>query len=119
MSEDVGNFDTALELCCDQHRRIVLAIIIKEQRPLSLNDLSKSIVRHNHHLTITEVPAEEVTQIYLSLYHIHIPKLVANGVLEYDRERQLVQPTERLEQLEPYLATIIDADPGLNILVNK
>jgi hypothetical protein len=53
-------FDTALELCCDEHRRIILATLTRERRALTLNDLLKEIVRHNHHMPIPDVPSEEI-----------------------------------------------------------
>ncbi|WP_425606551.1 DUF7344 domain-containing protein [Halomontanus rarus] len=104
-----------LDLCRDQHRRIVLAILMEQQRAVSLNDLTKDVITYNHHLSITEAPDEVVDQIYLTLSHIHVPKLVDNRVVTYDRERQLVSPTERLDQLQPYLTTIIEMDPHLDI----
>ncbi|WP_265110611.1 DUF7344 domain-containing protein [Halosolutus halophilus] len=106
-------FDTVLELCQDQHRRIVLAVLAHEKRSLTLNDLTKTILKHNHHAPIMEIPEAEATQIRISLYHMYIPALAELSLVEYDRERRLVEPTSRLEQLEPQLSAIISADPGL------
>ena len=114
MCDDPSDFDTTLRLCCDEHRRIVLATLASERRALSLNDLTNEIVTHNHHEPITDVSGEAVTHVYLSLYHEHVPLLVEASVIEYDRERRLVDPTEQFDRLEPFLSTILDADPGLN-----
>lgn len=35
------------------------------------------------------------------------------SLIEYDQERQLVEPTPQFDQLQPQLSAIIDADPGL------
>ncbi|WP_436344211.1 DUF7344 domain-containing protein [Natronorubrum sp. FCH18a] len=107
-------FNTLLELCQDRHRRIVLAVLATEQRSLTVNDLTKAIVKHNHHTPLTEISKEESKQIRLSLYHIHIPKLEDLSLVTYDQERQLVEPTSQFDQLQPQLSAIIDAVPDLD-----
>ncbi|AHF99877.1 hypothetical protein HALLA_14845 [Halostagnicola larsenii XH-48] len=116
MSDATGELDTVLELCRVEHRRIVLAILLKDRRALTLNDLTKEIVRHNHRMSITDVPSETVSRIHLSVVHQHVPKLADAKVITYDRERQLVEPTDRLDGLESSLSTIIGLDSDLDIL---
>lgn len=106
-------YDTILELCQPQHRRIILAVLAAEKRSVTMNDLTKSIVKHNHHAPLTEVSEEDTTQIRLSLFHVHIPKLEDLSLVDYDPERQLVEPTPQFDQLQPQLSAIVDADPGL------
>lgn len=111
MSRDSSEFDTVLDLCRDHHRRIVLAVLAEEHRSLTVNDLSTAILKYNHQTPITAVSEEVLTDIRLSLYHEHIPKLESEGVIEYDSERQHVVPTERFDQLQPSISAIIEADP--------
>lgn len=106
-------FNTLLELCQEQHRRIILAVLATEKRSLTVNDLTKAIVKHNHHTALLEVSEEESRQIRISLHHIHIPKLEDLSLIEYDQERQLVEPTPQFDQLQPQLSAVIDADPEL------
>ena len=117
MSRDSIEFDTVLDLCRDQHRRIVLAVLAEEHRSLTVNDLSKAILKYNHQTPVTEVSEDVLAGIRLSLYHEHIPKLESEGVVEYDPERQHVVPAEWFDQLQPSLSAIIEADPGLKIPV--
>ncbi|ELY57693.1 DUF7344 domain-containing protein [Natronolimnohabitans innermongolicus] len=106
-------FDTLLELCHEQHRRIVLAVLASEKRSLTVSDLTKAIVKHNHHTPLLEISEEDVRPIRLSLHHVHIPKLADLSLVTYDRERQLVEPTAQFDQLQPQLSAVIDADPEL------
>ncbi|WP_425493586.1 DUF7344 domain-containing protein [Natronosalvus vescus] len=106
-------FDSVLDLCQHQHRRIVLGTLAAEQRSLTLNDLTQVIIKFNHQTPITEMSEDVLTEIRLSLSHVHIPKLVSEGLTNYDSERQLVEPTEQLEQVQPTLSTILAADPTL------
>ena len=113
MSEDSIAFDSVLDLSRNQHRRIVLGTLAEEQRSLTLNDLTKVVLKYNDHTPITEASEDQLTEICLSLYHVHLPKLASNGLINCDPEKQLVEPTEELDQLHPTLSTILDADPTL------
>lgn len=114
MVGDATTFDGVLELCRDQYRRIILAVLASEPRALTLNDLTKTIVKHNHQASITEIANEEINQIQLSLHHLHIPKLEQCGVIEYDPDRQLVEPTAQFDEWEPLISTIVQADPAFD-----
>ena len=113
MVETSTEFNTLLELCQDHHRRIVLAVLATERRSLTVNDLATVIARHNHHAPLMAVSTEESRRIRTSLHHVHIPKLADRSLVDYDRERQLVEPTPQFDRLQPRLSTVIDADPDL------
>lgn len=117
MNESPIEFDTVLDLCRDQHRRIVLAVLAEEKRSLTVNDLTKTILKYNHQTPVTEVSEEILTEIRLSLDRVHIPKLESVGVIEYDPERQHAKPADRFDQLQPYLSAIVDLDPTLEELI--
>lgn len=113
MSEGSPTFDSVLDLCQHQHRRIVLGILAAERRSLTLNDLTQTVLKYNHHTAITEASEDVLTEIRLSLYHVHLPKLASDGLITYDPDRQLVEPTEKFERVQPTVSTILDADSTL------
>lgn len=106
--------DTTLELCGDEYRRIILAALAAEQRSVAVNDLRKIILDYNNHSPVTDTSEEILTELQVSLHHIHIPKLESAGVIEYDSKRQLVEPPEQFNMLQPYLSAILRIDPGLD-----
>lgn len=106
--------DAIHDLCSDKHRRIVLAVLAEQQRPLTLNDLAKTIVKHNHHVPLTEASGETITRIKTSLYHCHVPKFAEAGLIEFDAERKLVEPNAEFEQIETHLASFLAGDPELS-----
>lgn len=112
MAEKSVEFDTVLELCRDRHRRIVLAVLADQDRPLTMHDLTKAILKHNHHTPLAAVSGEDLTAIQTSLYHTHVPKLAAGGFVDYDPERGVVTPAA-FDRLQPALSAIVDADPEL------
>lgn len=108
------DFDTLLELCGHEHRRIVLGTLLDERRALTTRDLSKAIVEYNHHTPLRDVPGETMTRIRTELHHVHVPKLVAAGLVEHDADRELVEPTAAFQEMAPRLTTILSADPELD-----
>lgn len=115
MEKGPVTFDTVLDLCGDFHRRIVLGVLVSEQRTLTLQDLVKALVKHNHHIPSDEVSGEVLTRLHRSLYHLHIPKIAAAGLVEFDTERELVAVTPRFEPMRDPFESVIDADPQLEL----
>ncbi len=113
MSVDSLAFDSVLDLCRNRHRRIVLGALAGEQQSLTLDDLTEAILTHEQQTPLTETSDDERTEIRLSLYHVHLPKLISAGLITYDLELQLVDPTEKFDRTQPTLATILNADPSL------
>lgn len=46
---------------------------------------------------------DRVQELTASLYHVHIPKLVGAGVVEYDPGRDTVRPTGSSRRIERIL----------------
>ncbi|TYL37208.1 DNA-binding protein [Natronococcus pandeyae] len=60
---------------------------------VTLADLADELAVKEHGMTIDGIPADAVTEIYLSLYHCHVPKLVDANIVEYDQDQDLVSIT--------------------------
>ena len=113
MSRNFIHFDSLLDICRNQHRRIVLGALTEEQRAVTLDDLTRGIIKYNHQTPISEISEDVRREIRLSLYHVHLPKLAAEGFVRYCSAQQLVEPTEKLKEAQPTLSTILAADPSL------
>ncbi|AFK20097.1 DNA-binding protein [Haloferax mediterranei ATCC 33500] len=57
---------------------------------LSLADMADELAVWENDCPLTEIPAEDVRDIYLELYHTHLPRLVHANVAVYDQEQDLV-----------------------------
>lgn len=95
-------FNTIFEVFAHHRRRYALRELHRHERPMALADLADEIAVRENETALTDIPAEEVQQIYLTLYHTHIPKLEDADLVDYDQERDTVAPTEHVECLEQY-----------------
>jgi len=111
MGKEPVTFDAVIKLMQNQYRRIVLAVLAAEQQSLTIDDLVESILNYNNHTPSTDCSEDELMEIRFSLHHVHLPKLDSTGLIVYDSDQWLAEPTERLERLESTVSEIIDADP--------
>jgi hypothetical protein len=115
MDGDSIDFGLVLEMCQNKERRVVLRLLVKEQQSLTLDNLTKAIFNSTHQMSPAGASEDKLSDIRLSLYHVHLPKLASKDFIHYDSEKELVAPTNQFEQLQPTLSTILDADPSLEM----
>lgn len=100
MSETEGTeaseVDAALEALADARRRRALRCL-QPHRELTLPDLAEEVTVKEADAPLPELPAERVQEVYFSLYHTHVPKLEAAGLVRYSQERDLVECRDGLE----------------------
>lgn len=91
--------DDVLDILASQRRRYILHCLQTHVLPLALADVADEVAVYEHDTDITDISAEEVKRIYISLYHTHIPKLAERGLVTYSQDRDLVTLSDNGEQL--------------------
>lgn len=84
--------DDAFSLLADRRRRLLLSVMRSYGEEVTLPDAAEEVAARETGYTVQNISAERVKEVYLSLYHDHLPRLVDAGLLEYDQERDLVAP---------------------------
>lgn len=90
-------------LLASSRRRILLSCLQTADLPLHLSDLAREIAVREHDSPPTELPDEARKEIYLSLYHTHVPKLEEYGIVKFNQERKTLELTNKADHLTPYL----------------
>lgn len=114
LARDADAAAAVRSLCRDGHRRTVLALLSYERRPLTLGDLTEAVVRHDYPASVGSVPERVVAEVHRSLERTHVPKLAEAGLVEYDPERRLVEPTAALDRARRQIRDLVEADPALD-----
>ncbi|WP_425607561.1 DUF7344 domain-containing protein [Natrinema zhouii] len=74
-----------------ERRRSALYCLEKYQTPMALADLADEVARVEYDVaTLLQIPGEDVKEIYLDLYHSHIPKMEDANLIEYTQEEDMV-----------------------------
>lgn len=103
-NEESLAMDRVFDALAHQRRRHVLHCLRNYDQTMALADLADEVSVRENETAITEISAEEVKRVYISLYHTHIPKLQDVGVVEYSQERDTVTLLDTADQLDEYLA---------------
>ncbi len=98
------SLDHILRLLADSRRRVVLTLL-QEHGSLRLPDLAEEVVRIETDTSIPELTEEEITRVYMELWHVHIPKLAEADVIEYDQQRDVVLLGDSVEEVAKFLPT--------------
>jgi hypothetical protein len=88
-----GTLDRVFELLSNRRRRQFLYVLYAYGETLALADAADEVARLEHGRPLEDISPETVKQVYMSLYHSHVPKLVEADVLRYDQELDLVALT--------------------------
>ncbi|WP_436910634.1 DUF7344 domain-containing protein [Halosimplex marinum] len=95
----------AFGLLDHRYRRYVVETLERHDCELTLADLADEVARREHDRPVSEIDSETVSELYLALYHTHVPKLAEGDAVRYDQESDTVEPRERVETL----AQVLDA----------
>ncbi|WP_425493587.1 DUF7344 domain-containing protein [Natronosalvus vescus] len=98
--------DELFQLLANQRRRHILLALIREGKPLDIGILSQEIAAWEDGNELEEVSSKDRKRVYTALQQSHLPKMDKVGVLEYDRDRGMVEPTSTLEDVEHYLGSV-------------
>ena len=85
-----GDFEMALQ---EQQQQRMLAEL-DEEKTLD----ATPIIRHDEKLS-----CEEYLTLVYELHHVHLPELQSNGVVEFDRQEDVVTRGARFERERPSL----------------
>lgn len=80
-------------------RRRYLCYTLLEDTEWSLTDLAEKIAAWENDIPEHEVTEAQREDVYVSLYHAHVPKLVDEGVISYDEETKTITAAEHAEQV--------------------
>lgn len=104
MTGDSGNEsadEQATTAVSARRRRFLLDCLHQFDEPVSLPDLADEVAERERGEPLSTIPGERVKDVYLSLYHRHVPALADAGVVEYDQDADLVRVPDDVD-IDPH-----------------
>lgn len=86
----------------DQRRRTLLRCLQAFDEPVSLPDIADEVAEREQGESIASISGERVRDVYLSLYHRHVPALANEGLIAYDQSADLVWIPEGVDPADVY-----------------
>lgn len=87
-----GDEDVSLDCLGHPTRRSILTLLQDQDVPIHLADLARDLAAKDAP-TRDEGDATDPIDLYMMLYHCHIPKLADADLVRYDQERRTVTVT--------------------------
>lgn len=108
MGEGDDEYDSLFDVLSDARRRHTVRVL-KEHETVTLADVADEIATREFDRSIEEIDPEAVTEVYLSLYHVHVPKLVNADLVAFDEGRDLLALTDRGRTVKLHVDAVEDA----------
>nr|WP_049941850.1 hypothetical protein [Haloterrigena turkmenica] len=113
--------DDIFHILQTNRRRDAISYLLDREGPVKMSDIAEHVSAKEHETTVAELTSTQRQRVYIPLYQSHLPKLDEKGVIDYNKPRGIVRPTERIEVFRPYLEAAEsnespdqpDADDGL------
>lgn len=93
----------------DHPRRRYLCYALFEEVDWTLTDLAVKIAAWENDCPEHAVETDTREEVYLSLYHVHVPKLVEREVIRLDEPTERVSAGERADQVLAVFEAIADS----------
>ena len=102
------DFDVLFALLSNARRRHALRRLLAHG-DLSLPDLADEVAVAERGRPLPEIDPDAVLDVYLSLYHTHVPKLAGAGLATYDQDGDFVTATDAGRELESTVRELCEA----------
>lgn len=103
VSGDANPLDRTFDVLAAAERQYMIRLLLTGREPIAIADLALEIAKAGEGPLGADDPHDSAQRIREFLYHVHIPKLAEEGVVEFDAERNTVS---RGAAFEPYAAVL-------------
>lgn len=98
------SLDAVFDVLATERRRTMLSILAGQYHPIKRRTLARDVVAQEADIDEKDVSVDEVDAVLASIHHVHLPKLLDAGFVEYDAEAETVtyegHPALRVEWVE-------------------
>lgn len=102
--EELQSRDEIFTVLSNRRRRWVLYYLKQHDgHQVTFRTLVDSLSAWEYDQPAEELSWKERKRIYTSLRQVHLPKLADAGIIEYNRSRGIVEPTEDVREVQMYL----------------
>ena len=102
--------DELLATLANRRRRVIVGALADRGGSISVETLA-SLLADYELLSQVDNSVRRMDVLYTELVHVHVPRLVDAGLVDHDRQADVVEPTETFESVEPALSSFVEQLP--------
>ena len=95
--------DVQYDILKNRRRRLVLGYLSEEEDPASLGTLSEHVAGIENDKHPRKLDSQERKRAYVGLYQCHLPRMHDAGVIDFNKDRGVVETGPHAEQLLPHV----------------
>ena len=99
--------DELFDVLANQRRRFAVHLLKREEdESVAIGDMAEQIAAWENGIDTTEITGNERKRVYTALQQSHLPKMDEAGVVEFNKDRGLIEPTPALENVDLYMDVV-------------
>ncbi|WP_137288960.1 DUF7344 domain-containing protein [Natronorubrum halophilum] len=107
--------DDVFHLLQTFRRRETIRYLLCKDGPVRMGDVAEHVAAQEHDTTVADLTSAQRQRVYIPLYQSHLPKLDKAGIIDYDKPRGIVRPTDDLQLFRPYLEAATNHSPETDV----
>lgn len=84
------NTDDLSDVVANPRRRFILRCLMEQSKPMAMADMAMELTKWEENLPKDQISKDQVKSQYIELYHIHLPKMEAVGLLLRDSDNNTI-----------------------------
>ena len=100
--------DEVFHILQNGRRRNVLRYLQHTEGPVRMRDVAEQVAAWENDTTVEQLSSDQRQRVYIPLYQSHLPKLDKKGVIDYQKNRGIVERKPLADQLYRHLETDTD-----------
>lgn len=95
--------DTVYETLKNSRRRMTLAYLAAVETPVTISDLSEHVASLETGTPSDKLDSQDRKRVYVGLYQCHLPKMDDAGIVEFEKNRGLIDRGVNFEQVTAHM----------------
>lgn len=99
--------DELFDVLANQRRRFAVHLLKREgEGSVAIGDMADQIAAWENGIDTTEITGNERKRVYTALQQSHLPKMDEAGVVEFNKDRGLIEPAPALTNVDLYMDVV-------------
>jgi len=99
--------DELFDVLANQRRRFAVHLLKREaEDSVAIGDMAEQIAAWENGIDTTEITGNERKRVYTALQQSHLPKMDEAGVVEFNKDRGMIEPTPALQNVDLYMDVV-------------
>ncbi|WP_353634760.1 hypothetical protein ABSL23_03755 [Halobacterium sp. NMX12-1] len=103
---DAPTEDELFDVLANRRRRYAVHALDDADGATEIGDVAEQVAAWEYGVDVEQVSYEERKRVYTALQQSHFPMMDDAGVVDFDKNRGTVEPTESLDDVEVYMDVV-------------